>query len=151
METGKKRLTFTPSQIGRVIGRMGLKPPDVVETDSLFALNEWGDRLFYRWEAPMSYSLPALLWNRTDGMMEVVEAVAEGASHRGQVRKVMGYPYLIRFLIDCMGSWDSMLLKKAMHEEGVRGAEPVDAIEITKANDEHVTMLLDVFGGRIVE
>lgn len=73
------------TEIQSALKKLGVPRVTFVETDSLFETWVYGTDLWFKWDRPVGYRLPAVLWNRDAGLMVVKEVRDEGASHKGVV------------------------------------------------------------------
>ena len=73
----------------------------------MFQTWEYGTDLWFRWDRPVGYKLPAVLWNSVDGLMRVKEVREEPAAMDGRVwTEVTG---LLDTLNDCVKEYARLL------------------------------------------
>lgn len=86
------------SEIRNALEILGVPMPAFVETDGLFSTWDWGSDMWFRWDKPVDYPMPAVLWNRQDGLLLVKKLEPYGAGHRGIVYPMTG-KYLVFHLM----------------------------------------------------
>lgn len=82
------------SEIKTALAILSTPVPPFIETDGLYRTWEWGSDIWFSWDIPVSYQVPAVLWNREDGLLLVKKVEAKGAGHRG-----VGYPMTGPYLV----------------------------------------------------